>query len=218
MTHCHPKKEIAMQTQMFSNEELVKKYGGEAKFAEVISRLEKEIWQGGEVICEIHVNGNYVSEADEKVIAEQTINQVNSLEVLTRRQDELVAVTLRTAIDWMPKLKQDSLILAKSFRLQETREIHEHFIQLLEGCHWLAESLMLLKPIIFKIILEEPFREDWRRAETFLSAVAKEALGAFEKRDFVLISDILEYDLTSSLDAWRTLLTQQEQIMKIIEL
>ena len=51
-----------------------------------------------------------------------------------------------------------------------------------------------------------------KSADIFFTSVAKEVLDTFEKNDAILLSDILEHDLTSGLDQWHSLLFDEEAV------
>ncbi|MCB9024995.1 MAG: hypothetical protein H6625_01650 [Bdellovibrionaceae bacterium] len=201
-----------MQTQIYSHDELKNIYPSTSSVSEIIADFELQCWEKGSVICEIHLNGIYISEEEEKNLSKKTINDVNTLEILTRDQTELIEVTLRTMNQWIPKIRDRSRELSTFYKIQKEVISADDFIELIDGCKWLSDSLHLLKPTLLKLVNNPEFEEKWTQSELIFTSTAKEVLSSFEKQDMVLLSDILEYDLSDSLDQWQDLLFSQSTI------
>ncbi|MCB0391170.1 MAG: hypothetical protein KDD58_07760 [Bdellovibrionales bacterium] len=204
-----------MQTQMFSHEELKNRYTSDTRISDVVADFEQQFWQNGSVICEIHLDGDYISEEDEKFLADKTVEDIKTLELLIRDQKELIEATLRTMYQWIPKLKDRSLQLSQKFKSENKNDSQEDFIELIDGCQWLSESLFLMKSNLFRYVNSDSFEKRWNKTEQLFGVTAKEVLNAFEKEDSVLISDILEYDLCGSLDQWQDLLFSDSNIRSL---
>ena len=204
-----------MQTQIFSHEDLKNRYSSSTLLSDIITDFEKQFWDQGSVICEIHLDGNYISEEEEKFLATRTINDIKTLEILTRDQNELIEVTLRTMYQWIPKLKERSLELTELFKSEQTEIQPADFVELIDGCQWLSESLLLMRPTLIAAVNNDEFEEKWKKTELLFTSAAKEVLLAYEKQDSVLVSDILEYDLRGALDQWQDLLFTQDTIRSL---
>ncbi len=204
-----------MQTQMYSNEELMKKYSEGTKLNLVVKDLEEEQWKSGRVICEIHVNGNYLSEEEEKSLDRMPLSSLSVLEIITRDQSELIEVTLRTIYQWLPKLKERSLEISRGLGENGYSMPTQSFVELIDGCTWFSDSLSLLKPKLQDLVVVQNFGTNWDNCQTVFTSVAKESLKAFELSDWVLLKDILEYEIPVSLDQWQDLLFKQPEIFKI---
>ena len=193
-----------MQTQTFTNEQLVKKFGDDANLAKVISGIEAEMWNVGEVICEIYVDDQFVPEEQEKTMGDLDVKSFKKLTLLSRNHEELVSSTVEAVLEFIPKIRETSKVIAKDFRNNSGRGKPDEFVDLIEHCTWVSESLYLLRPMYSA---QKPEADgDWGRAEMFFTNVAREALQAYENSDNVLLGDILEFDLPSSLDKWTQLL------------
>lgn len=80
---------------------------------------------------------------------------------------------------------------------------HEGYVKLNDTISYLLELAEQLK----KLVAEQP--QLCLNEQEFLS-VLNEALTALEEKDTVLLSDILQYDLTEQLDAMKKLLSAEE--------
>ena len=71
---------------------------------------------------------------------------------------------------------------------------------------WLSDALTALKPFLFKNINNLEFEQKWHQTESNNLLVVKEMFKAYDGKDWVLLSDVIEYDLTTILDKWLELL------------
>ena len=203
-----------MQTQMYTHEQLKSSFPDQVKISEIIAELERNFWATGSVICEIHINGKYVTEEEETILSTKGLEDIITLEILTRDQNELIEVTLRTMNQWIPKLKERALWLSQQFKLGQSSPPQD-FIELIDGCKWLSDSLLLLKPTLLKLIGTDAFEQQWSQIEMLFSSTAKEVLQSYEREDHVLVSDILEFDLGDALGQWQGLLFSESKIRTI---
>jgi hypothetical protein len=203
---------------MYSNEELKRKYDSNTKISQIISDIESENWNSGSVVCEIHLNGVYLNEDQEKELSFKTLNELNVLEVLVREKSELLEVTLRTIHQWLPKLKAHSLSLNNSLSGKSANISTDEFIQLIEGCRWLSDTLVLLKTPLYQLVKTKEYESDWVQSESFFKYTVQELYNAYEKKDYVLLSDILEYDIPEALDQWHNLLFNQQAIRSLAKI
>ncbi|MCB0357864.1 MAG: hypothetical protein KDD40_12695 [Bdellovibrionales bacterium] len=209
-----------MQTQIYSHEDLKNLYSIDTVLSDIISDFEKQYWEDGSVICEIHLDGSYITEEQEVALREKTINEIKTLEILTRKQNELIEVTLRTMYQWIPKLTERSLQLAEIYKSSANDDSQNQydFIELIDGCKWLSDSLSLLKPTLLKLVDSKLFSDQWMQCEQMFIVIAKEVLQAYQSADNILVSDILEYDLKEALDQWQEILFTNEKIRKLAQI
>ena len=195
-----------MQKLTWSNKEICQEFNHCGDLGEIITEIENSFWKKGEVICEIHVNGMYLSESDEAKFSTSKLDEIQQLEVRSNKPDDLFLESIESVIEWIPKVKSAALELSEEFRSGNKDKAVKMFPEVLDGCHWLSSALALLKSFVLKKVDLEEFSKSWTSAEVSLSLVAVEILQAYEKEDYVMLSDIIEYDLTSSLDKWLELL------------
>lgn len=204
-----------MQTLTWSDLDLKKEFADCKDLSEIIQQLEEKIWEQGEVICEVHVNDIFLSENDEERFAKEKIEDIQKLIVLSRKPEELISESLTSAIDLFPKVKSGAVTIADEFRNHGEQASKRSFVELLDACQWISESLFLLKSMLIQKVGKSEFEERWKSIEVLFARVAQDSLKAYDAKDYVLLSDILEYDLTESLDQWYNLLQSQSEIKKL---
>jgi hypothetical protein len=186
--------------------------GGEFAFCktlgEVVSELEKKVKAQGRVVCTISVNGMRLNETDEQRLAATSVAELKNIEFETEDPAELMRSTLHSQAQMAAEISRVSLLAAEAFRRLDLNPAQNLLISLLDGCRWFTDGLVALKSAPSGL-LKFPFDENqWSLAESEFRRVVSEILAAVERRDYVLIADLLEYDLGNSLDRWRALLTR----------
>lgn len=197
---------------VYVNEELVSHFGPHTELGEVISRLESQTWQKGRVITEVRVNGMYMSEHDEKRLSSATVEEIKTLEVKVADPHKLANESVLSAVDRIPKIIEGSLQVADLLRLGRLNEGQKILKDLFSACQWLSDVLALVKKSIFERIQDSEFKKRWLEAESQYASHVFELLNAFERGDYVVVADVLEYEITTVMDKWLELLRTSNNI------
>lgn len=190
---------------IWSRAEIRKEFQGCENLKDLITRLEDKFWPLGHVITSVKVNGMWLSEADEVKFSYEGLQFVESLEVQLSEPQLLLRETTQSYLELIPRLKELTFTCAERFRKHEIEQASPQFLDIIEGCRWLTDALYLLRTQVsqWKPISPEG---DWRKAEESYTQILKQILSSFESKDYVLLSDLLEYELTNRLDHWQMLL------------
>lgn len=169
-------------------------------FGELLGLLENEFQKKGDVICRIVLNGIELTDDEEKSKASLGVSEVTSLNVVTAHPDDLMQDLLQFWTKRLPELETETRKTADMIRFDGIEASFTPFVKIVENCQELVRSLGPAKAILS---CEEDFpREKWSEAENSLGKTLTELFTAFETKDFVLLSDLMEYDLGNSLGAW----------------
>jgi len=199
---------MSVETVKISSAELAAEYANCQTLGEVVVELEKKMRAQGRVVCNISVNGMRLSEADEHRLGGTSLHELRHVELEIEEPRELVLSTLHSQIQLSGELQRLSLSAAETFRGLDLNPAQAVLISLLDGCRWFTDGLVALKSAPSSLI-ELPFApSQWDLSEAEFRRVMSEILAAVERRDYILLADLLEYDLGNALDRWRGLLTQ----------
>lgn len=198
-----------MLTRQWSSSEIVDSFGTCQNVKEVISAVEKLMWSEGQVVCEVHVNGLRLAEQDEERSVQQSVSDIKSMSVRTESPKALLISTLTDLVTMLPSFRDKCCSAADRFRFQDANSAQETFSEVIEICRYITDVLFVVKnqfPQYFDLNVETAYRN-----------VIGEVLKAFEKMDFALLADILEYDLTNVLVQFQDQLTNLKQHVTIDE-
>lgn len=178
-------------------------FAGCATLKDIISRLESDFVARGEVICEITVNGVLLNEGDETRLGGMQATEITDLAVRSNLPSNLINDAIRSAQVLIRDLEKSCLTTAERFRGTDQQEAQRSFHECLEGCQWLVDTLMHVRGAASgtKRPISQP--ERWYEAEKLIARVIRELSEAYSGKDFVLVADLLEYEMTGALAVWQ---------------
>jgi hypothetical protein len=199
-----------MTTSVWNKTEITRRFSGHTTLKEIIEQVESEVARSGEVVCEIRINGHTLDEEDESQIATILCDSLESLVVYSTEPGLLIRQALQSSIAFIPSVQEACVKTSEYFRASNMHQAHVDFNQTLEGCFWLIDTLKHIRgasPGVKSIDTPE-----WTSAQEKFSGVVKQVVSAYEDKDFVLVADLLEYELSEAVRAWQPVLELQAAI------
>jgi hypothetical protein len=196
----------------YSKQELAQQFRSDQKLGEIFRILEKQIQNKGEIICRFSVNGIALSEQDEKKFADFEMHEIELLEVDCQSPETLLSEVTENWTQSLPRLIKKSDQLSQTIRFNGIENQMAQFVDIVDSCQFLVESLMSLRSLCQGYEFFKP--AEWKRGEEMTARAIAEVLSAFEKKDLVLLADVLEYDLGHCLQNWLETLTELDEHVK----
>ena len=198
-----------MNRTTISRTELNKEFPVETTLGEIFSRIESSLQQKGEIVCRFLVNGLTLTEEDEKKFSLFQLGEVDFIEIESETPKALLSAVLANWVDTLPGMIVKSDKLSQEIRLKGIENNMRDFVDLVDSCQFLVESLISLR----SLCREFPFvsGDQWKANELTTAKAVAEALNVFERKDFVLLADIMEYDLGHCLQSWLDALLELKQ-------
>lgn len=195
-----------MTTSVWAKPELSTDFPQAKNLREVIGQLEANFQLKGEVICEIQVNGIAINEEDEARLAETPVTEIESLIICSSEPARLVDQALTSCREFVPHVKQACIRTAEKLRSNDQAQAQNQFIETMEGCYWLVDTLKHVRGAS-KGANSLKNLDQWTKCETQMAKVVREVVSAYEAKDYVLVADLLEYELSEAVAAWETVLS-----------
>ena len=198
-----------MSQLYFEKQDLIGKFGADATLGEVFGQIENELKSSQEVVCQFKVNGLALDEESEKRLAGATLEEVHTLEVLSQQPTAILGDILKSWSEQIPAMIKQNDDLAAEIRFKGVEGQLKNLVGLIDQCQLLVDSIMSIDTVFsdFPIVQSE----SWRTAQKQMAEGIGEALGAFQKKDYTWLADILEYDMGHSLQSWMELLESLKQ-------
>lgn len=201
-----------MERFKVTGEQLRNFYQTETVLSRVFEDIENDLRDTNAVVCRFIVNGMEIKESDELRFGSVPLTDVETLEYMTENSNDLVLDVLRAWIDSLPELMEKTEGLAKRMRAQGFSGLLKPIHELVSNCEYLIDSVMSLKVLVGdRYLVASPV--NWVKAEQQSKTTVTEALGALENKDFVLLADVLEYDLNNVLQMWKEHLQYLEKVL-----
>lgn len=193
-----------MNTTALDKSNLISQFGQDATLSVIFEKIHLQWQEKGEVICQFRINGMNLSEADEGRLAQATLGEVVTIEVDSERPADLLQAVLQNWVTELPTLITNADQLSQEIRFEGIEGKLSSFVNLVDSCQFLVDSLVTLEGVVQTQSWTQS--EQWIENEKLTARAIGEALAAFEKKDFNLLSEVVEYDLGHSLQVWLDLL------------
>ena len=191
-----------MQNKKWDSSQIAHSYPDCPDLKSLIRRINEESWRSRQVICEIRLNGRFLSEEEEIELGETPAGEIQSLEVSTQSTDELIKNSVQSYLQLIPQIKKAAIDCSEDFREYKMKEGQILFTDVLDGCRWMTDALFLLKNSMKDWDGFMELGPEWATLESQYSNVVNELVQAYESNDTLLLADVLEYELSNSLDGW----------------
>ena len=143
--------------------------------------------------------------SDDRETLQKKPADINSLEVELADLKDLVATNLSNALDYLEKLIPGFDQAADLFRTGNEQEANKYYIQILDGMDWFSEVMNVVMSSEGEG--QEP-ENSLRIRQAKLTDLMSQMLEANKNQDWVLLADILEYEMTPFYKEWQTILSK----------
>lgn len=159
------------------------------------------------VIHQVHVDGApLVSDILQQIPTSvpMDIADRERIEIFTTSLEEVVRDSVREAISYLERVESVIPSVAASFQAYPGPEAFENLKQLYEGFYWLNLLLDRLERTLHFALADIQVRGTpvKQHHEGFL-AILRQLVEAQERGDFILISDLLEYEVLPFIAVWK---------------
>jgi len=169
--------------------------------------VERDYLAKGNVVRSIKLDGQE-SSLDSSEVRKMPLSGIGTLEVEISTMLDIVNKNLDNAEDYIKRLIPGIEKSVKLFRTGNEQEANKFFINIIDGVDWLSQVLDMIltaKGISPDTVFNGKSIQD-RRAS--LIDFTKQMLDANKNQDWVLLADLLEYEILPYYQEWSNLLPQ----------
>jgi hypothetical protein len=195
-----------MKAYQWTREQIATQFSDSHTLGDLFRGIELMLGKDNQVVCQFKVNGLVLTEETENRLRESDVQDVDLIEAQGQEPADIMTGILRNWCDEIPKMLDINDRLSQDLRFQGVEGRLKPLVSLIDSCQLLVDSLISIDNLLVRSQTVQ--RENWQKAEKMTAASIGEALQAFQKKDFTLLADVLEYDLGHSLQSWQELLGQ----------
>ncbi len=195
-----------MKTINFTQNDLKQKFGSQCHLKDIIQSIENEFLESGQVVCNISLNNTELSEEKELEFKNTSILKIQHLSFQLENPQTLVKDVCLNWTKMLPDLIKKIETTSNIIRFETPQNSLSSIENLIEFCEYFTASIDSVYKYLSGFNLLNKYEDHWLDQSSKYHDIVKELLYAFEKQDFVLISDILEYDLTDCFNNWLELI------------
>ncbi len=170
---------------------------------DLVKAVEDEYQNKGYVICQFVINDMKLSESDEHRLQDINTVELEKIKIFYENPDHLLHEIINNWREEIPQIIIKTDQLATKINSDGFENNLVDFIQVIESCQMLVQSLISLHVVLTPMnLIEVP---SWNINEQQLASAVGQALSAAESKNSDLLSEIIEYDLANSLQSWAEL-------------
>jgi hypothetical protein len=164
----------------------------------------------GSYIRRMWLNGKE-SPSDDREALQKNPSDINSLEVELANLKDLVATNIANALDYLKKLIPGFEQAADLFRTGNEQEANKYYLQILDGIDWFSQVVsVIMQPDDGETELLDADSENLQVRQKKLTDLMSQMLEANQNQDWVLLADILEYEMVPFYKDWENILSKLE--------
>ena len=138
-------------------------------------------------------------------------SDIDSLEVELANLKDLVATNLANALDYLKKLIPGFEQAADLFRAGNEQEANKYYLQILDGIDWFSQVVsVIMSPDKGETEMPDTDDESLEVRQKKLTDLMSQMLEANQNQDWVLLADILEYEMVPFYKDWEKILSKLE--------
>ncbi|HIJ49704.1 MAG TPA: hypothetical protein HPP54_01380 [Nitrospinae bacterium] len=151
------------------------------------------------------------SSSDDQEALKKKPSDIDSLEVELANLKDLVATNLANALNYLKKLIPGFEQAADLFRAGNEQEANKYYLQILDGIDWFSQVVsIIMNPDEGEMELPDADDENLQARQKKLTDLMSQMLEANQNQDWVLLADLLEYEMVPFYKDWENILTKLE--------
>ena len=172
---------------------------------DLVLHIEKEGVVQGKVVRSIQIDGEE-SSPDSSVARKTPLSEIETLEIEISTLSEIVNKNIENADAYLIRLIPGIEKSVELFRMGNEQEANKFFINIIDGIDWLSQVLDMIlaaKAISPDTVFDGKSIQDRR---TSLVDFTQQMVDANKNQDWVLLADLLEYEILPYYQEWSNLL------------
>ncbi len=189
-----------MEVTKWTQHDILTQFNGCKNVGELISSIESFFSKRGELVCEITINGLVLSEKHENQMQGNTIDFVKEVTIKSNTQEKLTAESIESLKEILASLEEEYIVASEFFRMMEFKgKGQEKF----DGAVKKTQLALDLNSYMVQTAKAASIGTEWQSIRDRFLKICHETHDAFQKKDYILVSDLLEYEFTNFLQNWR---------------
>jgi hypothetical protein len=175
--------------------------------SEIIDRISSKSISSERVITKIRVDGKELLEDENGLYPDLNGDEIDSLEFQTGLPKEMAHQGLHDARIYLEKLNPGIGRTAELFRLGEEAKANEQYGRCIDGINWFIRILEGVRQVIGMNFQGMAFKEETVQSRIRkLQETIRGMWSAQLDEDWIMLADLLEYELLPIMEEWKEIL------------
>ena len=178
-----------------------------ANLEEILMKVISEHVQPGKIITGVKLNGTGYSERNPHDAASVPLKDIKTLEIDTMSAEEMAKHFFTNGEKYLDLLIKGAEKISELFRVADETEANEHYVEYLENLRLFLQMIAQCTEVLHVDLSAIPFQKATVKEEVQkLSGMMDQMLKVQEDEDWVMLADLLEYELIPLLKGWNEIL------------
>ncbi len=180
------------------NSPLKETVAAKGSFGSFLEQLNKSLKKDHQVITAIKVNGNAITEEEEKNLYEHSLSDLSDIEIFTSSPVEIAHETLNTLDQYIDRIITNIDRAGMHYSQNNILSGDDYFVKSIDGLDLFIQTISGVKQalrvgLVTKVGL----------AEASLMSIMNELLMAKKQNNYIFMADLLRKDLIENLKEWK---------------
>lgn len=190
--------------------QITERCAGAPTLEDVLVKLSKTAVPDNHLVSSVTVNGRHFTELYPGQSREINTEKIFDLNVDTVSLEQFAEASLKDGAVFVERIAAHALKTAELFRMYDETEANQHYAQLLESLrslfHFISSLQTTLKWDFSKMLYQnEPVQREWQK----MTELIDELMNIQEEGDWILLADLLEYELVPILENWKKIFAEK---------
>ena len=169
--------------------------GKPEELIEIIHQTIKALYEQGQIMQEIHMDGNVFREGFEDYITKQAgSGRIKEIVIVSVKEDDLMQDIQSDLKAYLLKLLNALDSISELFYGQMTADDWKHFSQLVDGIHWFTSGAHALRHHLERQGQPSQIMDALDRFENDAQRLVAELNEALERKEYTAAGDLLKYE------------------------
>lgn len=175
--------------------------GKPEELIETIQQKIKDLYEQGQIMQEIHIDGRVFREDfEEYIVHEPEIGRIEEVVIVSVPEEILMQDIRSNLTEYLPKLLRALDSISELFYGQMSSEDWTHFTQLVDGIHWFTGAVQALRHHLERQGQPSLMMDALVRFEGEAQKLAAELNEALEQQEYTAVGDVLKYEWPELLE------------------
>lgn len=180
---------------------------------ELLEELESKHLGEGKVIGSVHFDGAEVTEFRDESVLTRPIQSIAEVKIDAVSLKEMVRSALVESETYLLNLETSLVDVAETFRQQQADQANSKLTQVFEGVKMFVALLRGIELSLTDSLNSSPSRVEQIFEE--MTPTLESLIEAQTQKDWVLVADILEFELLANLSGFERILTEFKQLLGV---
>ncbi len=197
---------------LIDNQSIDMDTSGVNNLEEVLAKIMAEHLKTGNIITTVKLNGTVYSEDTPHDAAGVPPSDIKTLEINTMGQEEIAWRFLEDGVGQLDLMIRGAEKVSELFRIADETEANEHYAQLLETLRLFIRMVAEVKETLnldLSVIAFQNGTVEQRFQR--LSEIMDKMLKVQEEEDWIMLADLIEYELVPLLEEWKSIVPALKQ-------